>query len=337
MQNQGNGFPMRDKKARHSMNSKIDRKRIFIFLGIAFGITVAVVVWGVFTGGVDSTFSPKTDLMSIVMYAIAFAPALANIATRLITREGWSNTYLRPNLRRGWPYYLAAFTLPLLAIILGGAIYYLVFPGRFDPSMTTARLAGKILDDDTLVSVMGRRAIEGFLQILFGAALVFIGEEFGWRAYLLPKLMPVGSRKAVLLTGVIWSAWHWPMIIMGFNYGTGYWGAPVSALLVFTLVLLPFNILLSWVTLRTGSVWPACIAHAENNAFCYLMILFLIGKPDVLIGPSNEGIVGWLGYVLIALPIFLIPGALAPVAMTVSKKSRAVEKAADQTKLGTIS
>ena len=52
------------------MNSKIDRKRIFIFLGIAFGITVAVVVWGFFTGGVDSTFSPKTDLMSIVMYAI---------------------------------------------------------------------------------------------------------------------------------------------------------------------------------------------------------------------------------------------------------------------------
>jgi len=337
MQNQGNGFPMRDKKARHSMNSKIDRKRIFIFLGIAFGITVAVVVWGFFTGGVDSTFSPKTDLMSIVMYAIAFAPALANIATRLITREGWSNTYLRPNLRRGWPYYLAAFTLPLLAIILGGAIYYLVFPGRFDPSMTTARLAGKILDDDTLVSVMGRRALEGFLQILFGAALVFIGEEFGWRAYLLPKLMPVGSRKAVLLTGVIWSAWHWPMIIMGFNYGTGYWGAPVSALLVFTLSILPLSILLSWVTLRTGSVWPACIAHAENNAFCYLMILFIIGKPDLLIVPSNEGIVGSLGYLLLALPIFLIPGALMPVAMAVSKNSKAVEEAADQAIPGTVS
>jgi len=32
-----------------------------------------------------------------------FAPAVANVATRLITREGWSNTFLRPDLRRVWP------------------------------------------------------------------------------------------------------------------------------------------------------------------------------------------------------------------------------------------
>jgi len=55
------------------------------------------------------------------MAATMFVPAVANIATRLITREGWSNTFLRPNLRRGWPFYLAAWSLPLLAIIVGGA------------------------------------------------------------------------------------------------------------------------------------------------------------------------------------------------------------------------
>ena len=63
------------------------------------------------------------------------------------------------------------------------------------------------------------------------------------------------------------------MIFMGFNYGSGYWGAPVVAPLLFVLIILSPSVLFSWVTLRTGSVWPACIAHAENNAFFTLMIL----------------------------------------------------------------
>jgi len=330
-------FLMSDKKEVNTMISSIDRKRIFIFVGITYGIALLVILVEYFSGWVDNRFNPVSTVASLVMYIIGFAPALGNIATRLITREGWSNTYLRPNLRRGWPFYLAACTLPLLAIILGGAIYYLLFPGRFDLSMAFARQAGKISATDTLASVMGQKALEGFFIVLFGGLLIFIGEEFGWRAYLQPKLMPIGSRKAVLLTGAIWAVFHWPMIFLGFNYGSGYWGAPVSGALLFVLIVMPMSVLLTWMTMRTGSIWPACFAHAENNAFCYLMILFLIGKPDVLIGPSNEGIVGCLGYVLLALPIFLIPGALAPVAMAVTKKSRAVEKAADQVIPGTVS
>jgi membrane protease YdiL (CAAX protease family) len=328
---------MFDKKEVNNMISRIDRKRIFIFVGITYGIAIAAALVIFFNGGSKSDFTPVTPLAIIFAYSIAYAPALANIATRLITREGWSNTFLRPNLRRGWPFYLAAWLLPLMAIIVGGSIYYLLFPGKFDLSMTFARETGKILATDTLASVIGRKSLENFITVLFGAVLLFIGEEFGWRAYLLPKLMPLGSRKAILLTGAIWGVWHWPMIFMGFNYGSGYWGAPVVGPLLFVLIILSPNILFSWVTLRTGSVWPACIAHAENNAFSTLMLLFLRGEPNVLIGPNVEGIVGCLGYILIALPIFLIPGALVPVALAVSKHSRAVEKAADQAKLGTAS
>ena len=215
---------MIDKNEEENRISKIDRKRIFIFLGISYGITIMAALVIFLSGGSKSDFTPVSTLAIIFMYLIGYAPALANIATRLITRESCSNTYLRPNLRRGWPYYLAAFTPPLLAIILGGAIYYLLFPGRFDLSMTFARQAGKILANDTLVNVLSEKALGGFISILFGAVLVFIGEEFGRRAYLLPKLMPLGPRKAVPLLGTIWGMWHWPMIFQGFNYGTGYWG-----------------------------------------------------------------------------------------------------------------
>ncbi len=319
------------------MLTQIDRKRIFIFIGITYGITIAVTLGLFFTGGVNSNFAPKATFMGIVINVVGYAPALANIVTRLITREGWSITYLRPNLRRGWPFYLAAFTIPLLAIILGGAIYFLLFPGKFDPSMAFAREIGKISATATLASVMGRKALVNSISVPFGAVLVLIGEEFGWRAYLLPKLMPLGPRKAVLLSGVIWGMFHWPLILMGFHYGSSYWGEPVVGPLLFVLIILSPSVVYSWLTLRTGSVWPACIAHAVNNAFFTLMVIFLTGRPDVLIGPDPSGIVGCLGYVLLALPIFFSVRALAPAATAVSKNPLTVEKAADPIKLGTTS
>ena len=332
-------FPGLGTKGEKTMNSTVDRKRIFIFVAMTFGITIAAALGIFLDSGTKSGFAPATLLATILMLTIAFAPALGNIATRLITREGWSNTFLRPNLRRGWPFYMAAWILPLLAIFLGGAIYFLLFPDRFDLSMAFARETGRISATDTLATVMGREFLGGFTTVLF---LIFViwGEESGWRAYLLPKLMPLGTRQAVLLVGAIWGAWHWPVIFMGFQYGLNYWGAPIVGSLLFVLIILSPSVVFSWMTLRTGSVWPACIAHAVNNAFSLLMTYFLRGEPNALIGPGVEGIVGCLGYVLLALPILLIPGALAhaapvPAAVAAPGNPGSVGKTSGQAKLGT--
>jgi membrane protease YdiL (CAAX protease family) len=311
------------------MTPGIDRRRILIFVGITYAITLAAALVIFLDRGRGSA------LAGILYLMMAFAGALGNIATRLITREGWSNMLLRPQLRRGWPFYVAAWVLPLVAILLGGAIYFLLFPGRFDPSMAMARESGRISATDGLATVMGGEFLGGLVQVLW---LMFIiwGEEFGWRAYLLPKLMPLGGRKAALLVGAIWGVFHWPMIFMGFQYGLDYWGAPIVGPLLFVLIILSPSVVYSWMTLRTGSVWPACIAHAVHNTFCNLMILFLRGEPDVLIGPVPEGIVGGLGYILVALPILLIPGALA-ASVLASRNVGSVENTSGQANLGTTS
>jgi membrane protease YdiL (CAAX protease family) len=157
----------------------------------------------------------------------------------------------------------------------------------------------------------------GIAYSLLGIYMMF-GEEFGWRGYLQQKLMPLGPRKAMLLVGAIWAVWHWPAILLGLNYLSGYWGAPVVGALLWVWTLLPVSVIYGWLTLRSGSVWPAAIAHGVNNACCGLMLWFLRGPLDipvlVLIGPSTGGIIGSLGWFLVALPIFLIPGALAPAA-----------------------
>ena len=186
-----------------------------------------------------------------------FTPALANIGTRLITREGWSNLLLWPNFRRGWPFYLAGLFLPALATVVGGAIYYVLFPAQSDPTMTYARQnlgltpKGSVADVWTFLLIMAPAF--SVLSVL-NLPLPF-GEEFGWRAYLLPKLMPLGGRKAALLIAVIWAVWHWPFIFMGYEYGFGYWGAPVAGPLLWIVICIFLSTLLTWVTLRSGSVW----------------------------------------------------------------------------------
>ena len=297
------------------MISTIDRKRIYIFVAITYGISIVLGLVICFNGGVIGS-SPFTlaPLASVLMTGLMFAPLAANIVTRLITREGWSNTLLRPNFRRGWRFYLAAWFLPVLAAIVGGAIYYLLFPSRFDLSMMWARemgliSIGKDLDPGTYFIVQVGIALATAMTV---GLLLSFGEEFGWRAYLLPKLMPLGGRKAVLLSGVIHGVWHWPFILMGYEYGFGYWGEPVVGPLLFVVFALCLSAFLAWVTLRSGSVWPAALGHAAVNASPLLMLPFVRGDPDRLIGPITVGIVGVLGYAVLALLILLIQGALAP-------------------------
>ena len=311
-QDQEKEFPVSDKKGTKIMNSTIDRKRIFIFVAIAYGSSIAVGLALYFNGGVVvSSPYDYTRLAYVLMIGWMFAPTVANIATRLITREGWSNTLLRPNFRRGWRFYLAAWFLPVLAPILGGLIYFLLFRSRFDPSMTSLREMGAIPKDVNagmfLITQVGiTLAVGAPLNLLLGS----FGEEFGWRAYLLPKLMPLGSRKAVLLLGVIHAVWHYPFIFQGWQYGFGYWGAPLVGALVYVVPVLYLNVFLSWVTLRSGSVWPAALGHATINASVFLMSPFVVGDPHWLIGPLPPGIVGGLGYALLALLIFIRPRAL---------------------------
>lgn len=328
VQYQGKEFPTIDKKVRNIMISTIDRKRILIFVGITYGSSIAIALVIFLNGGLFSRYpTTLTPLANGLLTLLMLAPAVANVVTRAITREGWSNSFLRPNFRRSWPLYLAALFLPAMAILLGGAIYYLLFPNRFDPTMMYARKElGKIAIGGTTNpwSFITIQTVWAIATSLLNIHWMF-GEEFGWRAYLQQKLMPLGSRKSVLLVGVIWAVWHWPTIFIGAQYLFGYWGEPVVGPLLFVWYLLPASTIYGWLTLRSGSVWPAAIAHGVNNACCTLMFWFLRGPIDVLIGPHAGGIIGSLGWYMLALPIFLIPGALAPTANPRTIKPKTVQ------------
>ena len=85
--------------------------------------------------------SPLTALgipLAVLLLALPYmwAPALANLFTRLLTREGWKELGLRPHFRKGWPFWLMGWVLPALMTIAGAAVFFLLFPRYFDLTIT---------------------------------------------------------------------------------------------------------------------------------------------------------------------------------------------------------
>ena len=300
------------------MENKLENKRILIFLFFAFGIAWVVALIIYLTGGLANSpvlvpGIPFTLALLLAVTGYMWAPALAHIITRLISREGWGNVLLRPYFKH-WPYWIAAWFVPPLVTILGTILFFTIFPNYYDPSlkrileMLAMNWAYPI---DVRKLILIQTAVGILVAPLLNGPATF-GEEFGWRGYLQPKLMPLGGRKALVIIGIIWGVWHWPMIAMGHNYGLDYPGAPWLGMLMMVWFTLILGIFLGWVTIRSRCVWPAVIGHGAINGIANLGSIFVQGSPNPLLGPLPIGLIGSLPMALLALAILLIPGAHNP-------------------------
>ncbi|WP_245902829.1 CPBP family intramembrane glutamic endopeptidase [Salinigranum rubrum] len=139
-----------------------------------------------------------------------------------------------------------------------------------------------------------------------------VGEEFGWRGYLLPKLLPFGTRPAVVLVGVVWGVWHWPIIAMGYNYGFGYPGAPWTGMLAMVAMTTATGTFLAWVTLWSESVWPAALGHGAINAVGGVGLLFSRSTDSLLLGPTVTGLLVVVPWALLAAWLLLDHDRLSP-------------------------
>lgn len=295
----------------------LDTKRIALYLAFSFGIAWAIGLIITLTGGLAKSpqLIPGTPVtLALVLLALGYmwAPALGHLLTRRLTHEGWHDILLHPHLRLGWPYWLAAWFVPALMTIVGATVFFAIFPRFFDPSLTTLATMLKQSGPQTgqtfplspwaLIIIQTVAGI--VISPLFNGLFTF-GEEFGWRAYLLPKLLPLGERRALLVTGVIWGVWHWPVIAMGHNYGFGYPGAPWTGMLAMTWFTIITGTFLGWAALRGRSVWPAVIGHAAINGISGLAVLFTQGTPNPLLGPLPVGMIASIGWTVLAFWIIL--------------------------------
>jgi membrane protease YdiL (CAAX protease family) len=100
---------------------------------------------------------------------------------------------------------------------------------------------------------------------IVGKASRALGEEIGWRGFLVPELAKVVGFPAIgLISGVMWAAYHYPILLFAdYNAGTPAW----FGLSCFTVGVIAESFILAWLVLRARSLWPAAILHASHNLF----------------------------------------------------------------------
>lgn len=225
-------------------NKKKTLLRIVLYLILAY---VPVYILGfVFSdkkGGLTSAFAGNT----LMLY-----PAIAVFITRIVTKEGFRDAYLGFGKRDSGKYYAAAVIYPVVLPFVSGLILHLFV-------VKNGSLSDSMIAND---GVMAMSAL--LLSVTSGFALAIhgFGEEFGWRAYLTPKLeelMPTPA--AVVVTGVIWALWHGPLLAYGYDFGRDYDFFPYGGFIAMIVMCIFWSAILTWLTKRTNSVYPAALCH----------------------------------------------------------------------------
>lgn len=288
-------------------------KRILIYLGITFGLTWGYCFLVLYPIINKESLSGVPSMLAQLMTAVCmFFPAIGVLLTRLITKEGFQNAWLRPNLRKNLKVYLLAWFGPGLLTFAGVGLYFLLFPDSFDPSFgylrQTLEAAGTSVDTlpIPLELLMVVQCVQG---LIMAPALNFItcfGEEWGWRGYLLPKMRKqLPTLPTLLITGVIWGLWHAPLTAIGHNYGAGYPGFPFTGIAMMCLLCIVWGIFMAYVTLKTESCIPAILAHGAINGIAAIGIYFTATGGDPFIGPAPTGIIGMIPFIIATIPMMI--------------------------------
>ena len=191
-----------------------------------------------------------------------WSPALAAFATKRLFRESvrdlpwkWGSS------RNAWLGYLIpiAYAVPVYVTV------WLTGLGAFNMSIVP-----KVAADFGWSNFPSGVALALFVLLtatlgMVGKTSRALGEEIGWRGFLVPELSKVvGFPMIGLISGLMWAVYHFPILLFAdYNAGAPSW----YSLACFTLMVVADSFILAWLTLRSGSLWPAAILHGSHNLF----------------------------------------------------------------------
>jgi membrane protease YdiL (CAAX protease family) len=216
---------------------------IFYFLIIRSGMT----------GGGFGTYA--TGLM--------WCPGISALITLWILKRDvkelgwrWSNTR----------YQIWSFTTPVLYVLIAYVIIWVFGWGGFYNKDFAKQISesiglGQLPDGLNITLYVILIGIFGTIRSVANA----LGEEIGWRGFLVPELYKtMGYTKTSLLSGLIWAVWHLPILFFAdYNLGTPSW----YAMICFAILIISISFILTWFRIRSNSLWTAALLHASHNRF----------------------------------------------------------------------
>jgi membrane protease YdiL (CAAX protease family) len=246
--------------------------------------SVIIIISGWLYNGLNQVIPSPNPQQSLGLLLWILTPPVTVLLLRGLGKDGWADFGLGLKLKDnlGW-YALALLVYPLGAVIVLGL-------GALFGQVSLTGLASQ--GTGALMQLVGF----GFV----GSIIKNIAEEFAWRGYLTPRFKAVGLPDLAnhLLTGLIWGLWHIPYWLYLLGPETI---KSVTSINMFWFILLalagifPTALVYGELRLKTGSVWPAWLAHNMVNALGAQLILAGFIKlnnqsAEVLFDPSPGGL-----------------------------------------------
>jgi membrane protease YdiL (CAAX protease family) len=209
------------------------------FVGLTYAMTALLAV--------ALPHSIAAPLLSVFTPVLSVA-AITLLGTPRGSRRGvWAGFGFGSAGLRSWP---AAIIFPMvfLTVAYGAAV-----------TVGVTDLRGPDLSAHGLALTAPDLAI----TLILGTVLI-LGEEIGWRGFLLPRLQVLTSRRrAAVGTGLLHGAFHLPVLLLTTTYdevGNRFIVAPVVV-----ATITAAGVFYAWLRDRSGSIWPVAIAHNTAN------------------------------------------------------------------------
>ena len=241
-----------------------------IALSLAGAVAASTSMWG------GST--PHVTMLTPAIAVLVMTTLVTNDGRR---RDAWASLGLHKVGLNGWPF---AIGVPVL--VLGGTYAVTWISGLAE--MKAPVFSGSL-----------KFVLVAFVGLAFSTFFA-MGEEIGWRGYMLPRLKTIGVFRAMLVVGFLQGVWHLPIMLATPWYHSS--GNKFIVVPLFLVTLTLAGILLGYLRFTTDSVWPCAIAHATYNVAWDILTGFTVASsPETLEYVAGEsGILPILGLSLVA-------------------------------------
>ncbi len=201
----------------------------------------------------------------LVPFVLMWIPGTVAVAFRLGLAEGFADAGFRAGAGRYWAW---AYAAPFGLATATYATAWMLQQVELTPYLKQQSMLGPLPfrlswfnAEATTAGLLAQRfLVVATLSIVIGYVGA-LGEEIGWRGYLLPKLVQAGVRFPILVVGLIWAAWHVPFVLLTFQHQRYITAA------LYSLACVAVGVFISWLRLASGSVWVAAMAHTSYNSF----------------------------------------------------------------------
>ena len=294
------------------MKTGTGNKGIVIYLLIVHGVC--------YLSGLLELVTGSGKFYQILGIGFTFIPVIAALLTKQLTGER-AKYHLSLRVWKNPKYWILSAFLPGILIAVGTAMYYLIFPEQYSGIFQI----GMRLGTDSVIIVKYPLALSlaciAVSACMIPIQLLELGEEIGWRGYLLGfQVEKHGERKAALINGVEWGIAHLPLVYFGFNYSPDNWGAPWSNMGMMMITCIVLGVILSYITIRTRNCMYAAIVHGVVNVIGELPVYFSPDLRSGLWGPNPTGMITMLPLLFAAVFCFLKLSKKEMADYTVGKK-----------------